>query len=218
MAASVVTFTVQLGSGGFAIAHQVAEKLGFRYFDWEITSEAAARAGVSPADVAASEHIPSFLERIMRRLLSASAIGTEESSVVIAAEPALVNAAVQSLGSEDYRRFIETVVVELADHGDAVIVGHAAAAVLKDRPGILKVLLHSSTKERTHRLGEEQNLGATEAEQMIRQSDRDRYELFSRAYKINWLDATNYDLAFTTDRGDNDLAVETIVAAAKAVP
>ena len=79
MAANVVTFTVQLGSGGFAIAHQVADRLGFRYFDWEITSEAAVRAGVSPADVAASEHVPSFLERIMRRLLSASAIGTEES-------------------------------------------------------------------------------------------------------------------------------------------
>jgi len=57
MAASVVTFTVQLGSGGFAIAHQVAEKLGFRYFDWEITSEAAARAGETPARAAASDVI-----------------------------------------------------------------------------------------------------------------------------------------------------------------
>src|SRR5262249_38949342 len=90
MPAAVVTFTVQIGSGGFVIAHEVAQRLAFRYFDWEITSEAAARAGVSAADVAASERVPGFLERIMRRLLSASAIGTEESSVVIPSEPAPV--------------------------------------------------------------------------------------------------------------------------------
>jgi cytidylate kinase len=209
---------VQLGSGGFAIAHQVADRLGYRYFDWEITSEAAARAGVSPADIAASERVPSFLERIMRRLLSASAIGTEESSVVIAAEPALVNAAVQSLGSEDYRRFIERVVVELADHGDAVIVGHAAAVILKDKPGTLKVLIHGSPGERTRRLASEQDLTPVEAEQLIRQSDKDRLELFSRAYKINWLDATNYDLAFKTDRSDEGLIVDTILDAVNAVP
>jgi len=218
MPATVVTFTVQLGSSGFAIAHQVADRLGYRYFDWEITSEAAARAGVSPEDVAASEHVPSFLERIMRRLLSASAIGTEESSVVIAAEPALVNAAVQSLGSEDYRRFIEKVVVELAEHGDAVIVGHAAAVILKEKAGTLKVLIHGSSAQRKHRLASEQDLSAAEAEQMIRQSDKDRYELFSRAYKINWLDATNYDLAFKTDRSEEGLIVDTIIDAVKVVP
>ena len=218
MAASVITCTVQVGSGGFAIAQKVAERLGFRYFDWEITSEAAARAGVSPEAVAASEHVPSFLERMMLRLFSASALGTEESAVVIASEPAIVDAAVQSLSSENYRLFIERVVMELAEHGDAVIVGHAAAAILRNTPSTLRVLLHSSMSKRIERLAKEQVLSPSLAEGTVRQSDKDRFELFNRAYKINWLDATNYDIASNTDRGAVDLAVDTIVQTAQAIP
>ena len=61
MPASVISFSVETGSGGFAIARRVSDRLGFRYYDWEITSEAAARAGVSPNEVIAAERVPSFL-------------------------------------------------------------------------------------------------------------------------------------------------------------
>ena len=44
--ATTITVAVQLGSDGFAVARNVAEHLGFRYYDWEITSQAADEAGV----------------------------------------------------------------------------------------------------------------------------------------------------------------------------
>ena len=70
MTANIVTFSNQTGAGGHAIARAVAEKLRFRYYDWEIISQAAAEAGVSPEvlAVAESEGSPGFLERMMARL------------------------------------------------------------------------------------------------------------------------------------------------------
>jgi cytidylate kinase len=215
MVANVVTFTFEVGTGGFAIAHQVAERLGFNYFDWEITSEAARLAGVTPEAMAASERMPSFLERMMRRLFPTTLMGPEEGAMVMPTEPELMEAAVQGMSSENYRAFIERVVREIAVRGDAVIVGHAAGAILKTSAAALKVLVHGSIEKRIARLIQEQNLGREDAERTVRQSDKDRYDLFSMAYKQNWLEATNYDLAFNSDRGIEDLAVDAIVAAAK---
>jgi len=67
--ASIVTISGQTGSGGAAIARRVAEKLRYRYYDWEIISQAAQAAGVWPEVLAATaERVPTFLERMLRRL------------------------------------------------------------------------------------------------------------------------------------------------------
>ena len=57
MPADVVALSVQNGSNGYTIARRVAEALRFRYYDWEITLEAARIAGVPPAEVAAAERV-----------------------------------------------------------------------------------------------------------------------------------------------------------------
>ena len=75
MTASVIALSIQAGSGGFAVARHLAEELGYRYYDWEITSEAATRAGVTPSEVAASERVPGFFERMMRRRMTANQMG-----------------------------------------------------------------------------------------------------------------------------------------------
>ena len=48
MGASIITFATLMGSGGTSISRAVAEKLRFRYYDWEIIARAAQEAGVSP--------------------------------------------------------------------------------------------------------------------------------------------------------------------------
>ena len=70
MSATIVTFSNQMGSGGSAISRAVAERLRFRYYDWEIIARAAQEAGVSPEllAIATSERAPGFLERMMSRL------------------------------------------------------------------------------------------------------------------------------------------------------
>ncbi|HXH22536.1 MAG TPA: cytidylate kinase-like family protein [Dehalococcoidia bacterium] len=215
MTAATVTFSVQLGSGGFAIARAVAEKLGYRYYDWEVTSQAAEMAGVSPDVVQQAERVPGFLERIMRRLSTAPALTAEEA--VLEPAPAVMVSAVQSLTLDDYRQFIERVVRELADKGEAVIVGHAAQAILRERPGVFKVLILGSLRRRSERLAAEQGVSVEQAMATIKQSDKDRAELFKRAYHIDWLDAAVYDLCINTDTVPVDVGVEFVSAAARAM-
>jgi cytidylate kinase len=217
MSASVVVVSSQAGSGGYTIAHQVSERLSFRYYDWEITSEAASRAGVTPNEVIAAEHVPGFLERMMRRLGSISAVGVEGGGTFTEPGPATWSSAVQGLSSDDYRDFIGRVVTELADRGDAVIVGHAAQYTLKDRPGILRVLVHGSVKARAARLAEEQGLDGEQAELAIRQSDKERSELLRRLYHFDWLDAGMYELTVNTDQLSLDFAIDTVITAANAI-
>ena len=219
MAASIVTISTQLGTGGTAMARSIADMLGYRYYDWQITSEAANLAGVSPEVIAASERVPSFLERMLTRLLAASAVTGEESQVMLGPDPSVVASAVQSLGSEDYRRFIHRVVEELADRGEAVIVGHAGQVTLRDRSGVLKVLVCGSPARRAERLvAEERAASLEEAAKNVQATDRDRGRLFKTAYHVEWLDAALYDLCLNTDHLSPEHGAELIVASAKAYP
>lgn len=215
MPADVIALSVLVGSGGYAVAHHVADRLGFRYYDWEITSEAANRAGVAPSDVIAAERLPGFLERMMVRLGAVSAMSIENSSGFADPSPAVWNTALQSLTSDDYRLVIEHVIEELAERGSAVIVGHAGQYTLRDRPRVLKVLITGSVKLRTRRLALEQGVDQVQAEAMVKQSDRDRRELLKRLYHFDWLDSAMYDLSLNTDHLSVEYAADVIAAAAE---
>lgn len=213
MTASVVTFSNQIGANGAAIARAVAEKLRFRYYDWEVISQAAAAAGVSPEElaVAVAERAPNLLERMMRRL---AAVGSEEAAEAVPS----VGQRASVLTSDDYRQFIEQVVRELGRRGDAVIVGHAGQAVLRDFPGVLRVLLYGSVSVRRERVAAAQGVSLEQAERTVRESDRQRTDFFKRVYHMDWLDASQYDVALRTDRISTDLARDMIVACAREVP
>ena len=218
MPASVITLSVLNGSGGYAVAHHVADRLGLRYYDWEITSEAASRAGVNPSDVIAAERVPGFMERMMSRLGAVSAMTVEGGTGFADPSPAVWDNALKSLTSDDYRQVIEQVVEELANQGDAVIVGHAGQHILRDRPDALRVLVTGSLGSRTERFALEQGIDFVKAEAMVKQSDKDRRELLKRLYNFDWLNASVYDLTVSTDRLSTEFAADTIVAAAQAIP
>jgi cytidylate kinase len=207
--------SVQAGSGGFNVAHHVAESLDLRYYDWEVTSEAANRAGVPPAEVQASERVPGFLERMMRRLGAVSAVSIEGGGSFADPLPATWSTAVASLNSDEYRPFIERVVNELADQGHALIVGHAGQYILRKRPDALKVLILGSEQRRAQRLMKEQNLDEKQALANVRSSDKERSDLLKKVYKFDWLDSSKYDLTINTDNISQDAAIDAIIAAAK---
>ena len=211
MAASVITFSVQMGSDGTAIARAVADKLGYRYYDQEITSQAAALVGVSPETMANAERRPSFIERMLERL----ALATVVSDGVVPA-PASTNPAVYTMTSSDYRQIIERVVTELATRGDCVIVGHAGQAILKHEKIVLKVLVHGSQEQRAQRVSKETNIASAEALHLVKENDGQRAGFFKDAYNVDWLDSSLYDLTLNTDDVDPETAISLVLTSAKA--
>jgi cytidylate kinase len=212
MTASVVSFSNQVGSGGGAISRAVAEKLKFRYYDWEIISQAAQEAGVSPEVLAVvtAERAPGFIERVLSRLAGVGAV-EEPPAGPPGTTPNL-------LGSEDYRQFIEHVVRELANQGEAVIVNRAGQVLLKELPGVVKVLIYGSLDRRAARFADAQGREPNEVLRMLTESDRQRGEYLKRVYHIEWLNTHNYDLAINTDCINPELAADMIAATAREFP
>jgi cytidylate kinase len=212
-AVRLVTFSTRLGAPGTAVARRVAERLGFRYFDWEITSEAAAQAGVPPGVIEGSERAQSLLSRVMERLLITGVYANDEelgrlSSTTMAS-------AITTLGSREYRSFVERVVVELGRQGEAVIVGHASQVILGYEPGVLKILLTGSVEGRAKRLAVEEGRTQEEAMKLIVDSDEERKAFFRQAYSVDLLNPDLYDLILNLDRLSIDGAVEAVVRMAK---
>ena len=212
MAAKVVTFAIQLGSGGEEIARSVAQTLGYRYLDHEVISRAAEIAGVSPETIAAAERWPTFIERMLERL----ALTTVVSEGVLPAPP--TNAGAMMLTSADYRALIEQVVQSLAEEGECVIVGHAGQAILQQTPQVFKVLVHGSEERRALRLAETENIGIREAREQVRSYDSQRAAFFKHAFGIDWRDSTIYDITINSDDVDTETVVSWILTGVQAVP
>jgi len=125
-----------------------------------------------------------------------------------------MGAAITRMTSDDYRHFIESVVMEIAREGNAVIVGHASQVALKDRRDTLKVLIVSSMEERTSRLASEEKIQVSEAKRRLGKSDEEREQFFKRFYHIDWLDPQHYDVVLNTDHASEEAATDLIVSAA----
>lgn len=214
MGATTITVSVQLGSGGFVIARNVADRLGFRYYDWEVTSQAAEEAGVSPDVVASAERVPSLAERIMERFFNAGFYAGDIPEAVVPTSTTM-DTAIQTLNSANYREMIGQVVRNLAERGSSVIVGHAAQVVLRNHPGVLKVLIHGSMPHRINRLAVDEGMTPEKAAEAVKQSDQDRGNFFKHYYKVNWLDAGLYDLTISTDTLSDDQATSILLEAAQ---
>ncbi|MDP9144880.1 MAG: cytidylate kinase-like family protein, partial [Actinomycetota bacterium] len=69
----LITISRQYGAGGSTVAGLVARRLGWSVIDNELIDRVAARAGLSPQEVAAKEETaPGFFERIVLALAASS--------------------------------------------------------------------------------------------------------------------------------------------------
>jgi cytidylate kinase len=216
MTAKTITFSIEVGSGGFEVARAVAETLKYRYYDWEIVNEIASRVGAAPDQVAAAaERLPSLAERIMQQLAFVSYASPESS--LGDPSPDTLRSALQTQSDDQYRKLIEVLVRDLGNRGDAVIVGHASQLTLARTPGVLKVLIHASFRERQERLAAERGISFAEAEGVVKQLDRQRSTFFKKVHGVDWLEARHYDLSIGTDQVSLTSAADWIVEAANSM-
>lgn len=210
----MVTVSRQIGSGGEEIARRVAKQLGFRYLDREVTERAAHDAGVDPEAVSEAEYIPSLKKRMVSALAANPGL---LAFAWFAPGPYLSN---PLYTSGRYRMLIESVVCELAREGGAVILGHGAQAILKDRWDTVKVLVSGGDERRILRLraaGEEGGQLSPEAARRIMEaSDAERHAYFDRVYGLQWLSPKLYDICISTDHMTPEEAANIICDAAAA--
>lgn len=206
---SVVCISRVTGSGGEDVGRLVAVKLNVRYLDDEIIAQAAAKGGVSPADVADAEQRKSLLSRVLSELGSGHA--AEAWAVTGIAPPVSGDESSPAL----LQSLIVDVVHEVAGQGDIVIAAHGASFALGGRSDVLRVHVAASPETRASRLAESGELTSKAAQKQIRESDRSRADYLRRFYGIESEVPTHYDLVVNTDTMSYEDAAQLVALAAR---
>lgn len=164
----VVTISRQMGSWGSVVARLVAERMNYRMYWRELINQAALRAGAP------------------------------EVALAVIDELGLLGVNPSAQQQQDYVRAIGQVLREVADGGQAVIVGRAGQVVLRGHPRVLHVRIVASEDDRIRRISEEKNVSLKAAEAQIHASDRTRKLYLSRFYQADLEDASLYHLVLNT--------------------
>jgi cytidylate kinase len=207
MPCSVICISHADGAGGREIGQRVAERLGFRYVDEEIVARAAAKGGISPADVADVEQRKSALIRLLREL--GRGVATESYGFPGPTGPASTAPAPDAI-----RSLIQDAIVETASSGRVVLVAHAAARALSEKTGVLRVLVSASPETRAHRVAEAEEIELKDAKRAIADADAARADYIRRFYDVRSEQPTDYDLVVNTDTLSFERAVELVALAA----
>lgn len=187
----VVCISHATGAGGEEVGRLVAEELGFLYLDNEIVAQAAARAGVGPADVADAERRRSLVTRALDAI---SQGGGETWTMGTVGLPPTGG----KLGRYDLLALIREAIELAAARGDVVIVAHAAAHVVANADA-LRVLVTASPDKRAKRLSELQGIDAAEARREIKDADAGRRDYLKSFHGVDQEAPTHYDLVLNTD-------------------
>ena len=210
MSCRVVCVSGPDGASMREVARGVAEGLGFTLVDEQIVMQAAAEAGVEAQVVADVEQRRSFIARA----LDAFASSSDATAFAFSGGGGFVGQDVVPL-SEELRDLIRVAIEETADHGDAVIVAHAASHALGAKEGVLRVLVTASPETRRARVATEQGLDTKEAEKAVEDADAARADYLRRFYGEKAELPTHYDIVVNTDRVTSAEAVSLVVHAAR---
>ena len=205
MAYTVVCISATEGAAAEAVASLVASRLGFRLVGEQIVARAAESAGLKPHVVADVEPRKGLVRRLLKEMPTSSAGYTLGGGMPVleAGGPA----------DDDLRGLIRSAIEEIAAQGDAVIVAHAAALALDDKPHALRVFVTASPQTRAERIADVRDCGEKEARKLVSRGDAERADYRRRFYDARSEGPADYDLIVNTDRLPVEQAAELIVRA-----
>jgi cytidylate kinase len=204
-AMSVVTLSASYGAGGSQVGPRLAERLGVAFLDRVIPTAVAERLAVPLDDALAHDDaVRSVLERLLMRFAPAA-----QAFSGAATPPELVD-------ERSFLRATEEVIREHAAARSGVILGRAAAIVLRDTPGALHVRLHGPVERRLERAMELEGVDRATAERHMHETDRAREAYVQQFYGADARDAVLYHLVIDSTALALDACVELIALAAAA--
>lgn len=190
-----ITIEREFGCGGSAIAARLAELLGWRLWDSELTQEIARLTNSTPQSVEQREwkNDPAVY-RVFKSFLR----GAFEGALPPTDRLKLLDA-----------RRIATVSEQAVNHalsgGPCVIVGRGSQYFLRNRKDVFRIFLYASRDYKIHRLicnGTPER----DAIEQIDTIDRDRAAFVKEYLKLNWPGRHLFNAMFSTEMGDSSVS------------
>ncbi|HWF11146.1 MAG TPA: cytidylate kinase-like family protein [Bryobacteraceae bacterium] len=187
----VITVEREYGCGAANISATIAERLGWKLWDQEITAEIARRLKCKREMVAEREE---RVDSVFYGLIKAFMRGSFE--------PRIDTANLEMLDAEHLAFLFEKVVKEIAEGGNCVIVGRGANWFLRERDDAFHTFLYAPHDEKLRRVIAQ---GETErdAVNLLETVDRDRAAFIRKYYGKVWPDRSLYNLMINTKIGDD---------------
>jgi cytidylate kinase len=188
---AIIVISHQMGAGGPEIGMALAKRLGYRYVDQDLISDAARRYGLAEEKLShLDESKPSLFERF-------------------------------DAETRRYITVIQTALLEFAEADNIVLMGRGGQWLLRGIPHVLRVRIIAPFEQRVRNwirrtaevTGEMPNHRA--AAEFVRRDDSDRAGRMKYLYEVDISDPTLYDVVFSTETLHPEAAVEVIQALAR---
>jgi len=188
-----VTISREFGSNANEVAQKLAEILKWQVFDREIVDYIATTAHIRKSV------IESFDER------KQGEIQTWVQTIIDS----------DSLNPDHYLNHLMNVLLVIAEHGQAIILGRGANFIL-DPKKALRVKIAAPYKTRLLKIMHEMDLSKKDAHRIIAEKDNQRLAYIRQHFHRDADDPLFYDLVINTEFMSVHAVVETIVTALKA--
>ncbi|MCQ2504492.1 MAG: cytidylate kinase-like family protein [Saccharofermentans sp.] len=200
MSIKIITVSRQFGSGGRSIAKQLADKLGFDYYDKEIIENVALETGFS------KEYIERKGEEAPGKTVFS--YGFESQTI-----PGIMN----GMTTHDYLWTAQRkIICNIADSGNpCVIVGRSSDYILRDRDDVLNVFIHADMPFRTDRIVRLYGESEKKPEKRLMDKDKKRAANHKHFTDLQWGYAPNYDMSLNSGRIGIDKCVEILYEVVK---
>ncbi len=189
----VITLSREYGARGAALGQQVAESLGFEFWDKALVHEIA-------KDSTTTSRVIETLDE-QRRNTFADVLSNFMRG--------------KGLTSSDYLARLARAVQTIAGHGSAVIVGRGAQYMLGDHDA-LSVRIVAPLEQRIAGIMERRSVDRKAAMHEIKSVEADRTRFIKQTYSVDIGDPVNYDMVLNLGRLGIDEATRVIVAVYKA--
>lgn len=204
----IVSIARELGAGGLTVGGAVASAVGATLLDERsIIEELARRQGVSHAFLAERlERPPSAGARFVADLAAATAMFAMPATWYQADDAAIVEG-------------VRDLIVESAQRGNVVVIGHGGVSLLGWRPGgipVLAMLLRAGRAWRVEQLARRFAIDPSEAQRRMQRIDEARERYQRHYFNVDLYDSRQYDLVLNSETLGLDRAVEIATEVARA--
>ena len=173
----VITIGRQLGSGGKALGELLSQKLSIPCYDKELILMASRESGLE------QELFEKADEKNNRSFLSFLLAGNHDVTG-------------NYLSNEILFKIQSDVIKKIAEKESCVFVGRCADYILRAHENLLSIFVSANLNDRIKIISKNNNISASEAQNLIAQTDKKRAEYYNYFSNKTWGMATSYDLCF----------------------
>jgi cytidylate kinase len=197
---AVITISRQYGAGAMALGRMLAEKKGYALASRDIVQSIADKAKVSTDFVLTVEkEAGTTLSRFMTRIISSRGMVSK-----------LLREDSGYLDEKLYLDYLVLTVVQIADEGNAVIMGRGSQYILRTHPDTVHILLVDEFENRVKRVEKREEISRESAERIVRHEDKRRLNLYHRLGKQDFDSPSLYHMVLNMDRVSRPQAFEII--------